>query len=79
MSPGYKQTGTQTSFPPKEGTMSEDVLQLYRQEMAAYEVLSAPEERALAIRSEAGDQQVMNRLVEANQRLVVTLALMNWH
>jgi len=49
-------------------------LQLYLREIAAFPLLSAAEERALALELVAGSLEAYHKLVRANLRLVVALA-----
>ncbi|MBI4551196.1 MAG: RNA polymerase sigma factor RpoD/SigA, partial [Candidatus Latescibacteria bacterium] len=46
----------------------------YLHEIAAFPILSSPEEAVLARRIRAGDQAALNRLVQSNLRFVVTIA-----
>ena len=58
----------------KEQTMADNSLKLYFKEMSAISLLTAEEEQALAARIAEGDQSAKDELVEANLRLVVSLA-----
>lgn len=58
----------------KEQTMADNSLKLYFKEMSAINLLTAEEEHALAARIAEGDQSAKDELVEANLRLVVSLA-----
>ena len=58
----------------KEQTMADNSLKLYFKEMSAINLLTAEEEQALAARIAEGDQSAKDELVEANLRLVVSLA-----
>lgn len=49
-------------------------IKLYMREMGQFKMLSAEEENELAMRVAAGDVEAKNKLVEANLRLVVSLA-----
>lgn len=51
-----------------------DSLRLYLREIARIPLLSATREVALAERAEAGDREARNQLIEANLRLVVSIA-----
>ncbi len=51
-----------------------DSLRLYLREIARIPLLSASREVALAERAEAGDREARNQLIEANLRLVVSIA-----
>src|SRR5215467_4069987 len=56
------------------GLAQSDSLRLYLREIARIPLLSAPREVALAERAEAGDREARNQLIEANLRLVVSIA-----
>ncbi len=53
---------------------SKDSIQMYLREIGQYPLLSAHEERELAKRIEAGDNEAKNLLAKANLRLVVSIA-----
>ena len=53
---------------------SEDAIQCYLREIKRSKLLSAEEERELALRIERGDAQARNQMIEANLRLVVKIA-----
>jgi RNA polymerase primary sigma factor len=55
-------------------TATVDSLQLFLQEMARYPLLTAAEEVELAKRIERGDVEAKHRMVNANLRLVVSIA-----
>lgn len=62
--------------PPESSLVRYDPLQRYLWEVGQYELLSKTEEKELAIRArEHGDTEAAYRLVTANLRLVVKLAL----
>lgn len=52
----------------------EDHVRLYLREIAGKSLLSAEEERELAVRKEAGDSRAKDELAEANLRLVISIA-----
>ena len=52
----------------------EDPLKLYIRQLGGGPLLTPAQERALAERKERGDQQAKQRLVEANLRLVISIA-----
>lgn len=54
--------------------MTENSMKLYMREMGKIDMLSADEERRLAVLVANGDQDARNQLVEANLRLVCSLA-----
>lgn len=56
------------------GVGLEDHVRLYLREIGNIPLLSAEEERELAIRTEEGDQEARERLTEGNLRLVVSVA-----
>ena len=58
----------------KEQTSADNALKLYFKEMSSIDLLTAEQERELANKIAAGDQMAKNELVEANLRLVVSLA-----
>lgn len=53
---------------------SEDSVKIYLKEISIIRLLSAEEEKALAIRAANGDMMAKKRLTEANLRLVVSIA-----
>ena len=56
------------------GDISGDSIQMYLREIGKVPLLAAEEEVALAKRKEANDKEAAKRLVEANLRLVVSIA-----
>ncbi len=54
--------------------ISADSIQMYLREIGKVPLLTAEEEVALARRKERGDQEAKQRLIEANLRLVVSIA-----
>src|SRR3954468_1346611 len=56
------------------GAAAPNTLSLYLQEIGRYRLLSRAEEGQLAKRIERGDQQAKERLINANLRLVVSVA-----
>ena len=52
----------------------EDPVRMYLKEIGKVPLLSADEEKELAIRMEEGDEEAKKRLAEANLRLVVSIA-----
>lgn len=54
--------------------LSEDAIQCYLREIKRSKLLSAEEERELALRIERGDTQARNQMIESNLRLVVKIA-----
>ena len=57
-----------------EGVGTEDPVRMYLKEIGTVPLLSADEEMALAKRKSAGDVYAKERLIEANLRLVVSIA-----
>ncbi|MCD7713171.1 MAG: RNA polymerase sigma factor RpoD [Firmicutes bacterium] len=58
----------------QEGLAIDDPVRMYLKEIGQIPLLSADEEAELARRMEAGDEEAKARLVEANLRLVVSIA-----
>lgn len=56
------------------GLAQSDSLRLYLREISRYSLLTARHEVALAERAEQGDKEARNQLIEANLRLVVSIA-----
>ncbi|MBU1126183.1 sigma-70 family RNA polymerase sigma factor [Patescibacteria group bacterium] len=54
--------------------ITQDSIQMYLREIGKIPLLNAEEEIALAKRKEKGDQEATTRLIEANLRLVVSIA-----
>jgi RNA polymerase primary sigma factor len=54
--------------------MCESALKMYLREMGSFNLLSAEEEHDLAVRAAEGDLEAKKRLVEANLRLVISVA-----
>ena len=59
---------------PEAAQRTRALLGLYLQDIGRFKLLTAEEEQALAHRVQAGDAEAERRLVEANLRLVVSLA-----
>ncbi|MCI5937565.1 MAG: RNA polymerase sigma factor RpoD [Eubacterium sp.] len=57
-----------------DGVSIEDPVRMYLKEIGKVPLLSAEEEKDLAMRMEAGDEEAKKRLAEANLRLVVSIA-----
>ena len=57
-----------------EGVSIEDPVRMYLKEIGKVPLLSAEEEKELAMRMEEGDEEAKKRLAEANLRLVVSIA-----
>ncbi len=51
-----------------------DLLKLYLQDIGAHPLLTAEEERALAVRIAAGDREAVEKMICSNLRLVVSIA-----
>ncbi|MDA0208544.1 MAG: sigma-70 family RNA polymerase sigma factor [bacterium] len=56
------------------GDITQDSIQMYLREIGKIPLLTAEEEVALAKRKDRGDQEAVRRLIEANLRLVVSIA-----
>ncbi len=56
------------------GSISEDSIQMYLREIGKIPLLSAEEETSLAKRKERGDREAERKMIEANLRLVVSIA-----
>ncbi|MCX6741360.1 MAG: sigma-70 family RNA polymerase sigma factor, partial [Candidatus Parcubacteria bacterium] len=54
--------------------LSEDSIQMYLKEIGRVSLLTPDEEMNLARRKDAGDKEAMQKLIEANLRLVVSIA-----
>ncbi|MDO8604344.1 MAG: sigma-70 family RNA polymerase sigma factor [bacterium] len=65
---------THKKYTYKSGDSSYDSIQMYLKEIGQYHLLSAAEERDLAQRIQAGDEEGKNLLARANLRLVVSIA-----
>ncbi len=59
---------------PERPTTTDDSLRMYLRDIGRIPLLSAAEEVSLAKRMERGDMEAKSRLVEANLRLVVSIA-----
>ena len=57
-----------------DGVSIEDPVRMYLKEIGKVPLLTAEEEKDLAMKMEAGDMEAKNRLAEANLRLVVSIA-----
>jgi RNA polymerase primary sigma factor len=67
--------GTRDTDTADLGSLAQsDSLRLYLREIARIPLLSATREVTLAERAEAGDREARNQLIEANLRLVVSIA-----
>jgi len=58
----------------RETSADPDIVRMYLQEINRFPLLSAEEERALAMRVEAGDEEAVLAFQQANLRLVVAVA-----
>jgi RNA polymerase primary sigma factor len=65
---------TKKSAPANPRSTTGDSLNSYIREIAKFQPLAAEEEKELGRRIQAGDQEALNRLVEANLRFVVSYA-----
>ena len=57
-----------------DGVSIEDPVRMYLKEIGKVPLLTAEEEKELAMKMEAGDMEAKKRLAEANLRLVVSIA-----
>ena len=57
-----------------EGIGTEDPVRMYLKEIGTFPLLTAEEEYSLAMKKQAGDEYAKQRLIEANLRLVVSIA-----
>ncbi len=57
-----------------EGVGTEDPVRMYLKEIGTVSLLSADEEIELAMRKQEGDEEAKKKLIEANLRLVVSIA-----
>ena len=60
-----------------DGVSIEDPVRMYLKEIGKVPLLTAEEEKELAMKMEAGDMEAKKRLAEANLRLVVSIAKRN--
>jgi RNA polymerase primary sigma factor len=60
--------------PPRAAGGDASDLQTYLRQVARIPLLTAAEERRLAIRIEAGDEEARRKMIEANLRLVISIA-----
>ena len=72
-------TGLQGAQPDMEGSfdlgsISQDSIQMYLREIGKIHLLNAEEEISLAKRKEKGDKEAERKMIEANLRLVVSIA-----
>lgn len=58
----------------KDGSSSQDSVQMYLKEIGQYPLIRAQQERDLAKRIQEGDEEAKNLLAKANLRLVVSIA-----
>ena len=65
---------SEAEFDDKKAGNKYDSIQIYLKEIGRYNLLSAREERELAQRIEAGEEEAKNLLARANLRLVVSIA-----
>ena len=70
--PDDEDEGTDIDIP--EGVSLDDPVRMYLKEIGRVDLLSADEEKELARRIEDGDESARRQLVEANLRLVVSIA-----
>ncbi len=70
----YDQPEKMEKMLESEGLAIDDPVRMYLKEIGKIPLLSIEEEQQLAERMTAGDEEAKNRLVEANLRLVVSIA-----
>ena len=71
--PAKKKSGRRALALDQDATAADSV-QMYLKEIGRISLISADEEKELARRIEAGDEDAKNRLAQANLRLVVSIA-----
>ena len=74
---GEKSEGEEINLNPVdllEGVGTEDPVRMYLKEIGTVPLLTAEEEMELARRKQAGDEKAKKKLIEANLRLVVSIA-----
>lgn len=73
---GQEEAGLEeeTAIDVPEGVSIDDPVRMYLKEISRIYLLSAEEEVELALKMKAGDEDAKRRLVEANLRLVVSIA-----
>ncbi len=58
----------------RENVFADKALQNYLKQISKYEPLTREEERELGLRAKQGDQEAIDRLVQANLKFVVKIA-----
>src|SRR5262245_36539605 len=69
-----KKLASRKNAPDAARSATGDSLNVYIRDIARFRPLSADEEKVLGRRIQAGDQEALNRMVEANLRFVVSYA-----
>ncbi|MBM3470894.1 MAG: RNA polymerase sigma factor RpoD [Armatimonadetes bacterium] len=64
----------ESAIKPPEGISIDDPVRMYLKEIGKVSLLTQPQEVSLAQRMEKGDEEAKRRLIEANLRLVVSIA-----
>lgn len=64
----------EATIKPPEGISIDDPVRMYLKEIGKVSLLTQPQEVSLAQRMEKGDEEAKRRLIEANLRLVVSIA-----
>ncbi len=72
--PKKKGRGRRRAVYDERDTSAADSVQMYLKEIGRISLISAEEEKELARRIEAGDEDAKNKLMQANLRLVVSIA-----
>ncbi len=69
-----QEEGPETALKAPEGISLDDPVRMYLKEIGKVALLTQPQEVSLAQRMEKGDEEAKRRLIEANLRLVVSIA-----
>lgn len=69
-----EEEGAETNLSASDNVSTNDSVRMYLKEIGQYPLLSSDEEIALAKRISKGDEEAKNELVNANLRLVVSIA-----
>jgi RNA polymerase primary sigma factor len=69
-----EEVGDAAGYEPTRSPLTDDPLRLYVRQMGDGPLLTREEERDLARRKDAGDEQAKRKLIESNLRLVMSIA-----